>query len=67
MILLLSVIGPGSRYTLRRDNDRTLIARWFIEDPTLLETVGINIIALHLFIGLAWGLARIITRVRSRR
>ena len=66
LILLLALAGPGSRYAYRRRGDHALLARLFIEDPTYLEAVAVNFLALNLFIGGAWFAAWLVTRLRKK-
>lgn len=65
LILLLAVAGPGHRYVIGHHSDPTLIARFFIDDPGFLETVGVNLVAVHLFIAATWLAAWIVGRHRE--
>ena len=67
MVLFLALAGPGSRYTLHRRNSHALIARFFIEDPTYWQAVGVNFIAVNLFIACAWFAAWVVTQLRNKR
>lgn len=60
IILLLALAGPGFRNAFRQTADNhALFASWFIDDPGYLTAVLVNILAIHLFVGGAWLLARI--------
>lgn len=65
LILLLALAGPGSRYALRQRDDHALLARLFFEEPTYLEAVAVNFLALNLFIGGALFVAWLIPRLRK--
>lgn len=65
LILLLAVAGPGYRYAFRPGGDTGLFARLVIEDPTFLEALLVNLVALHLVIGGLWLAAWIVARRRG--
>lgn len=54
LILLLALAGPGYRYAIRKDGDHALLARLFFEEPSYLQAVAVNFVAVHLFMGLAF-------------
>ena len=60
LILLLAVLGPG-----RRHPDQTLIARFFLDDPSFLQAVGVNWIALHVVMMAAFFAAWIVKRRKT--
>lgn len=67
IMLLLALAGPGFRYSFRQSADsHDLFASWFIDDPGYLTAVLVNLIAIHLFIGGAWLLARIATKNKKQ-
>ena len=66
LILLLALAGPGYRYAIRKRGDHALIARLFIEDPTYLEAVAVNLVVLHLFIGSVLFAAWLIPRLQKK-
>jgi len=65
LILLLALAGSGSRYTFRHRGDHALLAHLFIKDPSYIEAVAVNFVALHLFIGGTWLAAWFVSRRRS--
>ena len=66
LILLLALAGPGYRYAIRQRADHALLARLFFEQPTYLEAVVVNYLALNLFIGGALFAAWIVPRLRKK-
>lgn len=67
VVLLLAVVGPGSRVSAGRDDDHASIARLVIDEPGFIETVLINAAVLHVVIAAALLAAWIVTRVKRRR
>ena len=67
LILFLALAGPGSRHSTRRSGEHGLIAGLVIEEPTYLEAVLVNFVALNLFIALLFVAARIVGRKRAHR
>ena len=64
LILLLALAGPGRRNSIRRSSDYALLARLFIEDPSYIEALVVNFVAVNLFVGCALLAAWFVTRLR---
>ena len=66
LILLLALAGPGRRSGAYRRDNHDLLASLFIEDPTYLQAVAMNFIAIHIFMGCIFLAAWIVTRWRGK-
>ncbi len=66
LILLLALAGPGNRYSTHDRRDHGLLARFFFEEPTFWEAVGVNFILINLFVAGVFVLAWIVTRRRRK-
>lgn len=65
LILIFAVAGPGYRHAVVQEGDRGLLARFFIEDPTFLEAVGVNAVFMHVVIVGAWVAAWVVGKHRE--
>ena len=66
LILLLALAGPGRRGSAYRRDNHDLLAGWFIDDPSYLQAVIVNLIAIHIFIGSVFVAAWMVTRWRDK-
>lgn len=66
VILFLALAGPGYRHSVIQEGNRDLFASFFIEDPTFLQQVGVNLVVIHLFMGVVLTAAHISARRKGK-
>jgi hypothetical protein len=67
LILLLALAGPGHRAGAYQPNNHDLLANFFIENPSYLQAVAVNLIAIHLFIVCIFFAAWFVTRWQQKK
>ena len=64
--LVLAMVGPGFRGAARRSDGRQF-ARWFIDDPTWLDSVLVNFLVVNVFFAAIFLATRVAVLRRERR
>lgn len=65
-LLALAMIGPGHRADVYRQGNHGSLARFFMDSPSYWQAVGINFVALNVFIGCVLVAGVVVSRRRRR-